>query len=142
MNILLCVVLGITALFLMSAMGYVFSLIEINKIESFERLEGLFENKISDLIDFYLQERGTYDFLIQNTDINTEEYFEIHKDAADFIIKNIPKELQRKILRYMNKDQYFMYISQQIYRHLNELYIRPVDETDIGLQESYTGNIS
>lgn len=138
MNFLLYVLFGSTILFLITSMGYIFSLIDKNRIDSYEKAEILFENKISDLIDFYLQERGTYDYLIQNTDINTEEFLEIHKDASEFIIKNIPKELQRKILRYMNKDQYFMYISQQIYRHFNELYTRSIDETDIG---AYEGNI-
>ncbi len=138
MDILLYILGGTSVLFLFVLMLYVFSIVNKNKIDSFEKIETLLENKVTSLIDFYLQERGTYDFLINNTDITLSEYLDIHKDASEFIIKNIPKELQKECLRYMDKDQYFMFISQQIYTNLNKLYTRTIDDMEIN---TFEGNM-
>jgi hypothetical protein len=108
-----------------------------NVVISYRKTMAIFNETIANLIDFFMQERGIYDYLIDNIDLTNEEYLEVHKNASEYILKNIPRTLQKQVLKYMTKDQYFMFISQQIYSNLNDLYSRSIDETDVS---AYEGN--
>jgi len=98
------------------------SIRERNRIKSMRNTLSMLSETISSLIDFFMQEKGVHDALVNNLDLNTEEYFMIYKEAFAYIVKNIPRKLQRESLVFMTKDQYFDFISREIYRHLNMIY--------------------
>ncbi|HRT03610.1 MAG TPA: hypothetical protein P5513_06685 [Candidatus Diapherotrites archaeon] len=98
------------------------SIREKYKVRSMSMIIKLLEDMISTLIDFFMQEKGVHDTLVHNLDLSSDEYLSIYKEAFAFVIKNIPRKLQRRSLAYMTKDQYFDFISREIYRHLNMIY--------------------
>lgn len=93
-----------------------------NKIKTIEYLNKVFDNFIDNLINIFLSTKGTYDILINDTNISEVDYKKLVSFACEYIINNIPIKLKKQLLQYMTDDQFISIIVNKIDITLSSIY--------------------
>lgn len=93
-----------------------------NKIKTIEYLNKVFDNFIDNLINIFLSTKGTYDILINDTNISEVDYKKLVSFACEYIINNIPIKLKKQLLQYMTDDQFISIIVTKIDITLSSIY--------------------